>query len=150
MLLDGLGDGVEHGEPFVDRAPLAGRDAADDVRAVLAHLLGVERPGRAGDPLDDQLGLFSNENGHGYLLPLTSATIFCAPSAMSPAVVRARPDSASIFFAELDVRPFEAHDERHLEADLLDGGDDALGDGVALHDAAEDVDEDALHARDRR
>ena len=64
-LLDGLGDGVEHREAFVHDAALAGRDAADDVGAVLAHLLGVEGPGRAGDALDDQLRVFSDENRHG-------------------------------------------------------------------------------------
>src|SRR5690606_8847118 len=44
--------------------------------------------------------------------------------------------------AELGVRALEPHDERHLEAHLLDGRDDAVRDRVALHDAAEDVDED--------
>src|SRR5690606_4675431 len=44
----------------------------------------------------------------------------------------------------------EAHDERNLETDIPDGGDHAFGDDVALHDAAEDVDEDALHRRIRR
>src|SRR4051812_26100050 len=37
--------------------------------------------------------------------------------------------------AEIHVRSFEAHDERHLEADLLRRGDHALGDHIALHDA---------------
>ena len=45
----------------------------------------------------------------------------------------------------LGVRPVEAHDERHLEVDLLRGGDDALGDLVAAGDAAEDVEEDRAH-----
>ena len=49
--------------------------------------------------------------------------------------------------AEIDVGAFEAHHQRHLEADLLHRGDHALGDHVALHDAAEDVDQDALHLR---
>mmetsp|Transcript_34497 Transcript_34497/g.116965 ORF Transcript_34497/g.116965 Transcript_34497/m.116965 type:complete len:226 (+) Transcript_34497:27-704(+) len=52
--------------------------------------------------------------------------------------------------AELDVRALEAHDQGDLEADLLDAGDDALGDDVALHDAAEDVDEERLDVRVRR
>src|SRR5690606_13456196 len=46
---------------------------------------------------------------------------------------------------ELDVRALEAHDQRHLEPELLRRGHDAFGDEVALGDAAEDVDEDALH-----
>src|SRR5512133_3271299 len=44
--------------------------------------------------------------------------------------------------AELDVRALEPHHERDREADLLRGGHDAVRDDVALHDAAEDVDED--------
>src|SRR6478672_3579966 len=51
------------------------------------------------------------------------------------------------FLAELDIGAFEAHDERHLEADFLNGGDNAFGDDVTLHDATEDVDEDALDLR---
>src|SRR5450432_720625 len=52
--------------------------------------------------------------------------------------------------AELDVRAFEPHYERHLEPELLGRRDDALGDHVALHDAAEDVDEDAFDLRARQ
>ncbi len=48
----------------------------------------------------------------------------------------ARPDSLSI--------ALEPNDERHFESHLLGRGDDARGDDVALHDASEDVDEDAL------
>ncbi len=58
-----------------------------------------------------------------------------------------RPDFADDLLAEIDVGAFEAHDQRHLEADVLDRGDHALGDDVAAHDAAEDVDENALHVR---
>jgi succinyl-CoA synthetase beta subunit len=42
---------------------------------------------------------------------------------------------------------FQAHHQRDLQRDFLGGGDDAFGDDVALHDAAEDVDQDALHVR---
>src|SRR5215475_15438960 len=38
---------------------------------------------------------------------------------------------------------FEPHDQRYLQADFLDGGDNALGDDIAFRDPAEDVDEDA-------
>src|SRR5207342_1455123 len=47
--------------------------------------------------------------------------------------------------ALLDVGAFEADDQRHLDVDLARGLDDAFGNDVAAHDAAEDVDEDALH-----
>ena len=49
--------------------------------------------------------------------------------------------------AQFDVGAFEPHHQRHLQAHLLDRGDHAFGDDVAAHDAAEDVDEDALHVR---
>ena len=75
------------------------------------------------------------------------ATTFCAPSAMVVAAWMARPLSLEDLSPELHVRPLEPHDERHLQAELLGRGDDAVRDDVALHDAAEDVDEDRLHLR---
>src|SRR4026207_1201785 len=44
--------------------------------------------------------------------------------------------------ALLDVRAFQAHDERHLQAELLGCRYDPFGDHVATHDAPEDVYED--------
>src|SRR4051794_20715346 len=41
--------------------------------------------------------------------------------------------------SELLVRAFHTDDERHLDLRLACGGDDAVGDRVAAHDAAEDV-----------
>src|SRR5690606_39039778 len=41
--------------------------------------------------------------------------------------------------AFLDVGALQAHDHRHLDVHFLDRRDDALGDHVAAHDAAEDV-----------
>src|SRR5690606_15111438 len=52
--------------------------------------------------------------------------------------------------AKLDIRAFEANNQRNLETDFLHGSNDTLGDDIALHDAAEDVDEDALDLRVRR
>jgi hypothetical protein len=43
--------------------------------------------------------------------------------------------------------PSKAHHQGHLQADRLHGGEHAARDDVALHDPAEDVDEDALHVR---
>src|SRR5208283_4229598 len=54
---------------------------------------------------------------------------------------------ADDLLAEVDVGALEADDQGHLEADVLDRGDHAFGDDVAAHDAAEDVDQDALHVR---
>ena len=49
--------------------------------------------------------------------------------------------------AGFDVVAFEADDERDVEVGFLRGGDDAGGDDVAVHDAAENVDEDAFDLR---
>ena len=46
--------------------------------------------------------------------------------------------------AEIDVGAFQADHQRHVQADLAGGRDDAVGDDVAAHDAAEDVDQDAF------
>src|SRR5579885_726464 len=48
--------------------------------------------------------------------------------------------------ALLDVGAFHAHHQRHLEIDLLGCLDHALGQHVAAHDAAEDVDQHGLDA----
>src|SRR3990167_273559 len=45
---------------------------------------------------------------------------------------------------QFDVGAFQPHDHRHFHAHLLDCGDDAGGDDVAAHDAAEDVDQHRL------
>ncbi len=65
--LDGLGHGVEDGEALVLVAALAGRHAADDVGAVVHHLLGVERALGAGDALHDEARIFVNENAQSCL-----------------------------------------------------------------------------------
>src|SRR6476646_8103474 len=52
---------------------------------------------------------------------------------------------ADDLLAGIDIGPLQPHYQRHLEADFLHRGDHALGDDVAFHDAAEDVDQDALH-----
>src|ERR1700722_13019730 len=49
------------------------------------------------------------------------------------------------FLAEVDVGALEAHDQWNLQAHFLHRGDYALGDNVAAHDAAENVDQNAFH-----
>ena len=58
-----------------------------------------------------------------------------------------RPEFADDLLALFDVGAFEAHDQRNLKADRLYRRDHAARDDVAFHDAAEDVDQDALHLR---
>ena len=55
----------------------------------------------------------------------TAATIFCAPSAIDGGRLDGEPALVEDLAAQLDVRALEAHDERHLEAELLRRGDDA-------------------------
>src|SRR5947209_100727 len=47
--------------------------------------------------------------------------------------------------AKFDIGAFEPNHQRHAEPDLAHRGGDAFRDHVALHDAAEDVDQNALH-----
>src|ERR1700691_2604842 len=47
--------------------------------------------------------------------------------------------------AERDVGSFEPHHQRHAQAYFLDRGNNAFGDHVAAHDAAENIDQDAFH-----
>src|SRR5690606_6605782 len=43
------------------------------------------------------------------------------------------------------VRAFDAHDDRHADADVFHGVNDAFGNHVATDDAAEDIDEDGTY-----
>ena len=63
-LLDRLGDGVEDRQAVAVSPALAGRDAADHLRAVLQAALGVERAGRAGDALADDAVFLVDEDAH--------------------------------------------------------------------------------------
>ena len=49
--------------------------------------------------------------------------------------------------ALLDIGAFEPHHQRHSQADFFHCRDHAFGDDVALHDAAEDIDQNPLHVR---
>ena len=62
--LHGVAHRVEDVDAARDLAGLARRDAADDFRAVINHLLRMERRGLARDALDDDFGVFIDENSH--------------------------------------------------------------------------------------
>ena len=49
------------------------------------------------------------------------------------------------FLAELNIRALEPNDKRHLQSDLFHRRDHPLGDDVAAHDAAENIDQNSLH-----
>src|SRR5437899_2784649 len=44
--------------------------------------------------------------------------------------------------AQLDIRPFQAHDQRHFQVYFPNRRNHAIGDHIALHDPTEDIDED--------
>ena len=78
-------------------AALARRDAADDLRAVLHHLLRVERAVAPGDALHDQRRVVVDEDAHAAFPPFASATAFFTASSMSDDAVK--PFSCRIFTA---------------------------------------------------
>ena len=80
------------------------------------------------------------------LLPDRGSTTFSAASAMPSPTIRSRPDSARSRRPSSTLVPSRRTTSGTLELDLLGRRDDAAGDHVAAHDAAEDVDQDALHA----
>ena len=52
---------------------------------------------------------------------------------------------ADDLLAEIHIGAFEPHHQRHRQPYLLDRRDHAFGDDVAFHDAAENIDQNALH-----
>ena len=93
-------------------AAFAGRDAADDFGAVLDHLLRVERAFAAGQALHEELCFLVDQDAHR--APPARATTFSAPSFMSRAMVKFRPEARENFLALLDVGAFHAHDDGHF------------------------------------
>src|SRR5262249_47751874 len=99
-LLDGISDGVEHRRAFELGAAFSRHHTGDHVGAVFLRALGMKGAGLAGDALHQEAGIFVDENAH-----LASSTIFLAPSAMSLAATRLRPESARIFLPSSTLVP---------------------------------------------
>src|SRR6185295_2739374 len=59
------------------------RHAADDLRAILEHLLCVERAIASRDALHDHGRIAVDEDAHAAFPPFASATAFCTASSMS-------------------------------------------------------------------
>src|SRR5262249_57255187 len=71
--------GVEDRAPILDLGPaLSRRDAGDELRPVVEHLPGVERPRRAGDALHQHPGVLIDEDAHDTFSPRAAATAFSA------------------------------------------------------------------------
>src|SRR5690348_2576350 len=64
--VDRIAHGVEHRQADVFGAALAGRDAADQLGAVVQRLLRMEGALLAGEALADDFGVLVDEDGHGY------------------------------------------------------------------------------------
>ena len=77
----------------------------------------------------------------------TAFTTFCAASAIESPVMMATPDSASVFLPAATLLPSSRTTSGSFKPRFLHRRDDAGGDDVAIHDAAENVHEDALHVR---
>ena len=129
----GLGDGVEYGPVKMLCAALAGRDAADDLRAVLNHLLRVEAAFASGEALDDDASIFVNENAHVLSIERDEEKVSLMPPIPSwpalrsfplrlscpSATVKFRPESRRISWPCLHVGAFHAYDDGNLEFQLF-------------------------------
>ncbi len=144
--LHGLGDGVEDRRPWPSNfsPPRPGVTPATTWVPYSSICLAWKPPGAAGDALHEQARVLADEDAHFPHLPPRRRTFSRAVGHG-----RGRLDGEAALGqdlpTQLHVRPLEPHDQRHPQAELLGRGDDAGGDDVALHDAAEDVDEDGLH-----
>ena len=143
-LADGVVHAVEDRPAFVRRAALAGRHAADDLRAVRGGRLGVERAFAAGQPLDDQPRVFVEKDCHVTAPSPAERDDLLRRLAHRSAVVKFRPLSRSIRLPSSTLVPSMRMTIGTRHAELLDGGNHALRQHVAAQDAAEDVDQHGL------
>ena len=133
-LLHGFVDGVED-RTTLPRPPRTSRrrgracTPATTCVPYAMHCLAWNAPAPPVMPWTTTLGVLVDENAHLFYAALsrvTAATIFCAPSAIVVGGLDGEAALAQDLLAQLDVRAFEAHDERDLEAELLRRGDDAV------------------------
>ncbi len=146
---DGLGDGVEDRNRAVERrlAALARCHPGDDVRAVLLHRPAVELALAAGDAVDDQPRLGSDEDAHA-AAPRDAATALAAASSRRGGrrEVRLLEQRRGLGLVGAD----DPHDHRDVASLLCPRFDEPARDLVSAGDAAEDVDEDGGRPSGRR
>ncbi len=70
--LDGLFNGIEHGQSFNGLPTFARRHSANHLGAVIQAAVGVERACRAGDSLADHAGIFVDQNAHRIQISVSS------------------------------------------------------------------------------
>ena len=136
--------GIEHGQAQMGAAPLAGGDAAHHAGAVGDRLLGVEGALGAGEALADDPRPAIDEDRHQPARPMARTTL-AAASPRSSAAIRSIPAPARIALPFSTLVPSSRTTSGSSSDTLAGRGDDAFGDHVAAHDAAEDVDQDAAH-----
>ena len=149
-LADGLGDRVEDRHPAVEGllAALVGGDPGDDPGPVLEHRPGVELALPAGDPLDDQAGLASDEDAHRPAAAGGGAVAAARAAATALAAASSRLAAVAKWLASRRVgrlrrvRADDPDDHRHVAGLHGTRLDQAPGDLVAARDPAEDVDQD--------
>src|SRR5205823_6621156 len=119
----------------------AGGDAADDRRAVLEHLLGVETALAPGDPLDQQTRALADQDRH--LRRFLRQADDRLGRLERPGGGR---ELAALEQLETLLGPGAGHsdDDRDLDVHCAGRLEDSPGDLVAAGDAAEDVEQHAL------
>ena len=135
---------LKTGQPSCVVPPLPGVTPPTTFVPYAAALLGVERALAAGQALDEQARVLVDQDAHAptYFSERSPRDDFLGRLAPSvSAVVKLRPLSASICLPCSTLVPSMRTTIGHLHAEVLDRGDDALGDHVAAQDAAEDVDQ---------
>src|SRR5690606_10315676 len=109
-------------------ATLLRMDTTDHLRAVVSkRLLGMERPGLAGQALNKDLGILVNENRHYEVLKLGVDRRDDLLGSIVQIVSRCDRKTRFVedLLAELDICTFESHDQRNLQTDLLNCCDNA-------------------------
>src|SRR5262249_18394110 len=146
-----LGNGVEDRYAFDILATLARRHATDDLRAVglVAQTVVLALP--AGEALDNDLGVLIDEDRHGSVpVSVSTRDRHRCPRGLQHrrlALQHALRNSCALedLAALFGVGAVESDHDRRAQLHAVERFDDALGHFLAASDAAEDVDEDALH-----
>src|SRR5271169_152967 len=141
-------DGIENRNALEVRAALARHHTADHLRAVVAAGARVELAGGAGDALGEDAGVLVYQNAHRINV-LFADRLDHAARRVGHVVGGDHLDArlGEDLLALFDVGPFHADHQRDAELDLARRVDHAARQHVALHDAAEDVDQHRLDAR---
>src|ERR1700755_1633143 len=99
----------------------------------------------AGPPAVQRDGYTTSSPLHS---PANTARLRCSSSGVGAArwsaIGLAPLHGPDDLLAGVDIGASQSHHQRHFETDFLHRGDHALGNDITLHDAAENVDQDAL------